>query len=366
MNSRQRILAALNGEESDRIPLMEIGIWPETRKRWISEGMPENISPEDYFGLDKLAVFPIDSSLGLPSETVQEDEQHYTVSNGNGVTFRYKKDLANAAQFVSSLVTDSASWEKYRSRLEANLSRFEAFNYDFVWGNLLSLTVKERYELAKRENIFTVYSPVEPCWFFLNLLGEEEALCTMALDPDFAEQVMSDYTRFNLDMLDSIYNSGYRFDALWVFADLCYKNGMFFSPDFFRQRVASYQKKLFGRAKELGMKVIYHSDGYVGDLIPLLIDTGVDCMQPLEVRAGNDVRDYLSRYPGKLSFIGNINADALAAGKEAIHREISTKIPVVKDSRRYIFHSDHSIPPTVSLENYRYALELVRTFSKKK
>ena len=355
-------MATLNGEESDRMPLMEIGFWPETRNRWISEGLPENISPEDYFSLDKVSILPIDSSLGLASRTIQEDELHYTVSDGNGVTSRFKKDLANAAQFVSSVVTDPASWEKYRSRLEPNLFRFEAYNKDFAWGHLLPYTVKEQYEKAKAEDVFTVYNPMEPCWYFLSLLGEEEALCAMALDPGFAEQVISDYTCFNLDMMDILYNAGYRFDALWVFSDLCYKNGMLFSPDFFRQHVAPYQKKFFGRAKELGMKIIYHSDGYVGDLIPLLIDTGVESMQPLEARAGNDVRDYLKKFSGKLSLIGNISSDALAAGKEAIYNEINAKIPAVKDSRRYIFHSDHSIPPTVSFENYSYALELARSF----
>jgi uroporphyrinogen decarboxylase len=362
MNSRRRILAALSGEETDRVPLMEIVFYPETRTRWISEGMPGNVSPWDYFGLDKIAILPLDSSLGLPSKIVQEDESYYTVSDGNGVTFRHKKGLPYALQFVSATVTDSDLWNKYRSCLEPTLSRFEYYNRDFVFGQQLPYTVKEQYEQVRKENIFTVYSPTEPCWFFLNLLGEEEALCTISLDPDFVEQVMADYTQFNIDMLDLIYNAGYRFDALWVFADLCYKNGMLFSPDFFRQRVAAYQKKMFNRAKELGMRIIYHSDGYVGDIIPLLIDVGVECIQPLEVRAGNDVRNYQGKYSGKLSFIGNINADALAAGKEAIYREISEKLPAVKASRRYIFHSDHSIPNTVSLENYQYAIDLAKEY----
>jgi uroporphyrinogen decarboxylase len=362
MNSRQRILAALNGEKADRVPITEICIWPETRVRWNSEGMPENISPEDYFGLDKITILPLDSSLGLPSQTRKEDELHYTVSDGNGVTFRYKKNLTNGAQYVSSAVTDPDSWSKYRSRLEPSLSRFERHNRDFCFGRVLPYTVKEQYEQARKEDIFTVYNPTEPCWSFLSLLGEEEALCTICLDPDFAEQVMADYTQFNMDMLDLIYKAGYRFDALWVFSDLCYKTGMLFSPDFFRQRVAPYQKKLFNRAKELGMRIIYHSDGYVGDLIPLLIDVGVECVQPLEVRAGNDVRDYQDKYPGKLSFIGNISADAFAAGKEAIYQEMSKKLPAVKASRRYIFHSDHSIPDTVSLENYQYAIDLAKEY----
>jgi uroporphyrinogen decarboxylase len=362
MNSRQRLLAALSGEETDRLPMLEIAIWPETRERWISEGLPAHIDPVDYFGLDKVSVMPMDGSLRLPSETRWEDDLHYTVTDGNGVTRRYKKDLPNALQFVTAQVTCPDSWNSARSHLVPDLSRFELVDRDFCWGHRQAFTVKEQYAKAKAEDIFTVYSPTEPCWFFLTLLGEEESLCTIAADPDFAEQIMSDYADFNLAMLELVYNAGYRFDALWVFSDLCYKNGLLFSPDFFRQRVAPYQKKIFDRAKEMGMKIIYHSDGNVCDLIPLLIETGVQCMQPLEVRAGNDIRDYLAAYPGKLSYIGNINADAMAKGREAIEREISAKIPAAKASRRYIFHSDHSVPPTVSFENYRYVVEMARKY----
>jgi uroporphyrinogen decarboxylase len=149
-----------------------------------------------------------------------------------------------------------------------------------------------------------------------------------------------------------------------VFSDLTYKNGLLFSPKFYQKSVLPYQAKFFGRAKEMGMKIIFHSDGYVGDLIPLLSEAGVDCIQPLEVRAGNDMREYMNMYPGRFSYMGNINADALTAGKDVIYNEISGKIPAVKDSRRYIYHSDHSIPDTVSLDNFKYALELVKELGK--
>ena len=76
------------------------------------------------------------------------------------------------------------------------------------------------------------------------------------------------------------------------------------------------QKKLFDLGKENGMKIIYHCDGYVGELLPMLIDAGIDCIQPLEVRAGNDVRTYIEKYPDAISYIGNINMDIFTTTKD--------------------------------------------------
>ena len=329
MNSRSRILAALNGGEMDRIPVTEIGVWPETRLRWIGEGMPADVSVEDYFGLDKIEVFPFDASV-----------------------------------FTDTMICDIDAWVKVRDGLTPDLSRFEKYDRHFGFGYALPHTMKEQYENAKYANIFTVYSPIEPCWFYLGLLSKEEALCNIATNPDFVEQVISDYTDFNLNMMDVVFSAGYRFDALWVFSDLCYKNGMLFSPVFFRERVLPYQHKFFCKAKELNMKVIYHCDGYINEFVPLLIEAGVDCIQPLEVRAGNDMRDYMRRYPGKLSYMGNINADALAAGKESIYNEIKDKVAEAKKTRRYIYHSDHSIPDTVALEDFKYSINLAYEFGR--
>ena len=362
MNSRQRLLAALSGDQMDKIPITELGVWPETHARWIKEGMPVDITVENYFGLDKIEVFPFDGSLRLPSKTIEDTEKYIVFTDSNGCTFKRLKNSYGASSFINAAVSDSDSWQKLSKNLKPELNRFEGDDYHFGFGHKLPTLKQERYKKSKKDDIFTVYSPTEPCWFYLNLLGEEEALCNIAINPDFAEQIFDDYTKFNMEMMDIIYSAGYRFDALWVFSDLCYKNGMLFSPAFFRERLLPYLTCFFQKAKELGMKIIYHSDGYVGELIPLLIEAGVDCMQPLEVRAGNDVRDYIHDYPGKMSYMGNINADVLASDKEAIYNEIKDKVSAAKATGRYIYHSDHSIPDTVSLENFKYAQELANKF----
>jgi uroporphyrinogen decarboxylase len=358
MVGRERILAALDGKDCDRVPLTEIGIWPETIKRWEGEGFPRGVSPQDYFGLDKIEFLSFDCSLGFKEITIRETRETKVYTDNNGCTYRMLIDEPGASEFITSSVKSEDDWHALKTNLAAEISRFDNFSKDIVFGGQLSEDQPSRYEKCRAENLFTALVPTEPCWYYLRLLGEEEALVNVAANPDFAGLIIEEYNNFTIDMLKKIFSRGYRFDALWVFSDLCYKNGMLFSPRFFREKVLPQQIRLFDLARENGMKVIYHSDGNVNDILPLLIEAGIDCIQPLEVRAGNDVRHYIDTYADAISYIGNINMDLFTTSKKAIEQEVSSKILSAKGSHRYLFHSDHSVPYTVSLENYSYGLKI--------
>jgi len=68
------------------------------------------------------------------------------------------------------------------------------------------------------------------------------------------------------------------------------------------------------------------------------------------------------QYGAELAFMGNIAVEAMSAGGEQMEEEIASKIGIAKEGGGYIFHSDHSVPPTVSLENYTKVLELVKRY----
>ena len=360
MNSRERILAALNGRDLDRVPLTEIGIWPETVRRWRGEGLPEGVGPHEYFGLDRIEFFSFDGTLGLEEKVLERDAERQVYSDGDGCTYRMFIDRPVAPQFLRSSVQSEEDWRALRGRLQPELARFDHFRKEVVFGQPLAESQAARYERSRAEQVFTVLVPTEPCWYYLRLLGEEEALATIAMDPDFAGSVIGDYNRFSLGMVKEILARGFRFDALWVFSDLCYKNGMLFSPRFYVEKVLPHQRQLFDLARDNGMKVIYHCDGYVGEALPLLIRAGIDCLQPLEARAGNDLRRYLAQYPGAVSFMGNIDMDVFTRSREEIEREVTDKVLAAKGSHRYLFHSDHSVPDNVSLDSYRFALQAAR------
>ena len=360
VTSRERILAALGGASADRVPLTEIGIWPETLRRWRTEGLPPGVSPHEHFGLDRIEFFSFDASLGLPEKTISEDPAFRVYRDGDGCTYRMALDHVSAPQFLASSVSSPEDWARLRLNLAPRMERFETFRTDVIFGGPLSEPQPIRYDRVRAEQAFTVIVPLEPCWYYLRLLGEVEALAAIALSPDFAAEIIAQYNAFTLDMVKLILARGYRFDALWVFSDLCYKGGMLFSPRFYEQTVLPHQKALFDLAKDNDMKVIYHCDGNVDQLLPLLLRAGIDCIQPLEARAGNDAARYLRAYPGRLSCMGNIDMDVFRTTRQRIGEEITAKILSAKGSHRYLFHSDHSVPDTVSLQDYTYALQVAR------
>lgn len=68
-------------------------------------------------------------------------------------------------------------------------------------------------------------------WFLIEALaGFEIGLPTLVEQPELASDIMNTYTDFILDMCQLCIDEGIKFDGLWFFSDLCYKNGMLFSP----------------------------------------------------------------------------------------------------------------------------------------
>jgi uroporphyrinogen decarboxylase len=86
--------------------------------------------------------------------------------------------------------------------------------------------------------------------------------------------------------------------------------------------------------------------------LPDIIETGIDALNPLEVKAGMDAFQIKKDHGEKLVLHGGIDA-VKWPDTEAVIEEIRTKVPVLKQNGGYIFSSDHSIPNNVTLENMK-------------
>jgi uroporphyrinogen decarboxylase len=165
--------------------------------------------------------------------------------------------------------------------------------------------------------------------------------------------------------LEELWSRGFEFDGVWIWGDVAYRSGPFMSPRMYRELVMPHHKRVTDVAHLHGCKVIYHGCGNNNLLVPLFIEAGIDCLQPMEVKAGMDVRELKRDYGDKLSFMGNIDARLYQTNdRDALAEELRNKISVAKQGGGYIYHSDHSIPPGTSLETYRFALECVEEFGR--
>ena len=354
MNSRERILTALDHREPDRLPMCETTFWPETLERWRAEGLLSDIDLDEHFGLDPLACVNdlFDPSFGLAERTLEATDEYRVYVDRYGKTVREWLRGSNPPSVREPAVRSRADWERLKLLLTPDAAKFN------------NAAADAKYAAARQAGHFIAITPAEPMWFVIYLtMGFEQGLRALAREPDLAADMLATYTDYLIAMLDLTQARGYRFDAVWFWSDLCYRNGLLFSPQMARRLVLPHWRRLGQYVHARGMRFMFHCDGNVSQLIPLLLEAGLDAIHPLEARAGNDVRDYKQRFGDRLCLIGNINADVVASNDPVlIEREVAAKVPMAAAGGGYIYNIDHSVPPTVSLDAYRHLLECVRRY----
>jgi uroporphyrinogen decarboxylase len=354
-NSRECILAALHCRPPARLPLCETVFWPETLARWTNEGYPAGADPVDHFGLDRI-VFVNDlfePSFGLPRRTLEQTAEHRVFTDGYGKTIKEWLNSYAPPSTLAPALRTAAEWERLKPRLTPAADKFN------------NPAADAEYQRGRAGGHFIAITPAEPLWVVLHhTLGFELGLAAMLRAPDLVADMVATYTDYLLAMLRLTLARGYRFDALWFFSDLCYANGLLFSPAAGRKFAWPHWRRIGEFAHAHGVRFMFHCDGNVSGLIPLLLEAGCDAIHPLEARAGNDVRAYKRLYGARLCLIGNIDADIVATNDASlIEREVATKVPVAAAGGGYIYHIDHSVPPTVALASYRHLLECVRRWT---
>lgn len=347
MTTKERMRRAITGEGlPDRVPLTEISIWPETAERWRQEGMPADADPIQWLGMDPIAIAGCDTSLRLGEETICEDEQTITVRNTDGVQERRWKAKTATPDRLEPLIRTPDDWLKVRERLEFTPERIPA-NYAEMW------------KQSQEAGTWFCISPGEPIWWVLMAMGYDVALPFLMDYPEAVEDMVATQARLSLAIINAVMELG-KPDALWYFSDLCYKNGMLFSPQYYRAIVLPHVKRVTQACHDRGIATMYHCCGDQRPFLPLMIEAGFDCAQPMEARTGCDVREMKALYGLQVTFMGNIGVERLSGTVEEAEEEVRSKVSVAAVGGRYVFHSDHSLPPTIPLAVYRRALEVVR------
>ena len=117
------------------------------------------------------------------------------------------------------------------------------------------------------------------------------------------------------------------------------------------------------------MPLILHSDGNCASFIPLFLAAGARALNPLEIDCGFSDAQFIKKEYGKdLVLFGNMPAVVLeksphsGAGKKEIEEVFKKRLEILKAGGGFIYHSDKPIPETVSQENYRFALDVIKKY----
>ncbi len=381
MTSKERVRAALEHRPPDRPPVFEY-FWPQWEDRWLVEkgfASWEEIEargrgahdwdrprPEDWcypWERDIYDYYEIDLRLiganfdpSLSGDATLEEKAEYRILRDGWRVIRKEPRSAeetNApACVVESPIRSLADLSSYGFDSPADPRRFAA------WAR----------EVARHPDVPFFINLPGPFAAYCKLCGMERALLDISDRPDFVRRVVEWIADFEIEVgvqqaavAAALGNSVL---GAWLFEDIACNRGLLMSPHSYRQACQPALARLGGGLRRAGAEfLILHSDGDIRQAVPLLIESGVDAIQPLEARAGMDVNELQALYGHSLCFIGNIdNTRTLALGTcDDIRREVLRKLQAGRNGG-YIVGSSHSVGLDVPTRNYDYFRELVRAF----
>ncbi len=347
MTSKERFKRMYDHREADRIPIID-SPWGATIERWRKEGMPRDTGYVEFFGLDSVAGIRVDNSPRFEAETLETTDEYTIYTTQWGATLKNWKHAASTPEFLDFKIVDRNSWEKAKARMTPTKDRID-------WKRL-----EENYPKWV-ENGSWIQTGL---WFGFDathswIVGTERVLCALLDDPDWCRDMFSHELETGLALLDMVWDAGYRFDCFSWPDDMGYKGTQFFSLDMYRDLAKPFHKRAIEWAHAKGIKTHLHSCGDINPFVPELLEIGLDALNPLEVKAGMNPVHLKETYGNDLVLHGGINA-VLWDHPDQITAEMERLVPIMKQNGGYIFSSDHSVPSSVSLDDFRGIVALAK------
>lgn len=330
LSNRERFRKIMNFEKVDRMPMYEWApFWNLTMDRWVNEGLD----------ISNLQYGEIGQKLGL------DLLQQIYIPNKND-------NCPNPKYHGGPLISSSEDYDKLKETclypdniVELVRPMLEYYNERHNNGEMVSWITYEGF-----------------FWYPRTLFGIENHFYAFYDEAELMHRMNQDLVDFILKHLDAICEI-HTPDFMTFAEDMSYNHGPMLSKDLYDEFVLPYYKQLIPAFHKKGIKVIVDSDGDVTEMIPWLIEAGVDGLLPLERQAGVDVLALKKAYPEFL-FIGAFDKLVMKDGEEAIRAEFERLLPAIQMGG-FIASVDHQTPPDVSLENYKIYIKLLNEYANK-
>lgn len=374
MNGRERFLSCLNFEKGSSTVKGEMSYWFETVTRWEKEGLPykkklkiatgHNIRGnlttvligEDIVANDVFSYFNFDvNSVAVPStfspffktKIINDSKDFILFTDDYGNTIKRIKDKTGGIKsgmpmYTNRPVKSKKDFYGYKERYDLNFEK-----------RLKKGWINEINDYRNKDYIIWLGTPnVGFFWYLRLIMGTEMFLMKMHDDPGLIKEILYWLTDYVISFWGYILGKT-EVDIVQISEDMAYRGGPLLSPAMFKEFLLPCYKRLTSFLRSSNVKNIFvDSDGNINLIVPLLMEGGINGLLPMEVQAGMDIVMLRKQYP-KLKIIGGINKMNLFKGRIEIKDELE-KIPFMLKEGGYIPTIDHSVPPDISWENYKF------------
>jgi len=379
MTSRERVLAVLNHETPDRVPII-IGVSNAT-----------GIKMKPYQGLKKLLGInaPDDYIYDWPElGTAKIDEETLQRLHGDArsVLDRFPQNVQerNRTRELHSPCIDD--WGTGQTEIEpgvwfpgfhplAGATTVEELDNYQGWPEMndpyrVAQAALDAKKLAQENQYAILATPwlMFPFERAFGLQGMDKFLMNMAMVPDFAEAML----KKNLELCKQhmghfLEATGKNIDMIKIGDDLGSQDRLMISPKMYRQMLKPIHAELIQFIKErTKAKVFFHTDGDVFDLIGDFIEIGVDILNPVQTSAGKmaDLEGLKKQFGTQLVFCGAVDTQHILphGSPEDVRQEMKRVINILGEGGGYMVASVHTIMHEVLPENILAMVDAVEEF----
>jgi uroporphyrinogen decarboxylase len=327
MTSRERIRRIIDGKPVDRCGF------------WLGNPHPDTLPIyHQYFGTATLGELQLKVGDDFRWITPLFIDSSYQHPEGKGIfdLWRYKKSLGEPGPLAECESLD------------------EVESYDWPETKYLNLT--ECLDTLRNAGDFYRAGGFWTPFFHdvMDIFGAENYLTKMYTHPAIVHAVTDHVCGFYYAANELLFKqAGDTMDGYFFGNDFGTQRDLILAPEVFDEFVLPWFQKFTDQAHRHGYQVVLHSCGSIYRVIDRLIDSGVNCLHPLQARAANMDAETLAReFGGRISFLGGIDTqDVLVnAGKDEVKGEVR-RIKKLLGPRLIVSPSHEALLPNVPPEN---------------
>lgn len=355
MNAKQRVLAALNRDPVDRLP---VDLWhtPE-----IGSQLRKHCGVES----------DLDVYRALKLDKIVWDFMEYETDEGDSAGSQVGAEAVGARTMWGVPLTGvQAGAAHYDEFGEAPLKGYEeAASLDDYpwWPNVDRFNYPKALEIARgASEEFAVIGPwVSFFEIYCQLRGLEQAMMDLALNPGLVDAVLDRVEHIQMGMMERfLTEAGDTVDLVFISDDIGGQNGLLMSPDMWQRHLQPRMVRWCKLIHSLGKKVFYHTDGAAEPLIQPLIDCGIDVLNPIQHACpGMETGPLKEKYGSRVIFHGGVdNQHVLPFGStDEVRSEVRMLLDTLGAGKEgFICCSCHNVQAGTPVDNVLAMIDEMR------
>lgn len=219
--------------------------------------------------------------------------------------------------------------------------------------------VDRRKSLLFGDNGFGLF---ERAW---SLVGMERLLLWMVEEPRAVKALICRIAEVKIRLTERLIEE-VKVDGIMFGDDWGWERGLLMGPKFWREFIKPEQRRLYEACKRKGVLINQHTDGKVDEIIPDLIEIGVDILNPVQPEC-HDLNRLKEEFGHVLTFHGAVSSRLLDKGRpEEVFEEVRVRINQLAPGGGFVLAPAHWVPyPSENLEAFKEAAKRFGRFPAK-